>query len=242
MSKLSLRHYAALPLALVLAACDSDKSADPALGDEDPALTGALGDQIMVDPDLTGQNRGNAAIAGGGPATGEIPANRRTPEAIAAAKADAAKLAGGTLRIAPAPGSTADSASAAMAGTAGSLAEIAGSGMGTDCGSKVDYTATWAAKLPAAFPVYPRGAVQEAAGTDKDGCRLRVVNFLTPVAVSDVINFYYTRAASSGFATEYKLEAQDHVLGGSKGAAAYLIYARKLPNGLTEVDLIANGG
>ena len=32
------------------------------------------------------------------------------------------------------------------------------------------------------------------------------------------------------------------LLGGSKGGAAYVVYTRLMPNGLTEVDLVANGG
>ena len=56
----------------------------------------------------------------------------------------------------------------------------------------------WAAKLPAAFPVYPRGNTQEAAGTDEGQCALRVVSFLTPVALEEVLAFYYTRARAAG--------------------------------------------
>ena len=68
---------------------------------------------------------------------------------------------------------------------------------GRPCAGMVEYTAAWAAKLPDAFPVYPRGAVQEAAGTDAGGCALRVVNFQTPVPVSEVMDFYFTRAAAA---------------------------------------------
>lgn len=227
-----------MPLALALAAC-GDKAKDDAAADgTDPALTGALSDQIMVDPDLAAQNGGNAAIGGGGPASGEIPAEKRTPEAIAQAKAEAAKLAGGAMQTAPA----AVTANAAVDPTTPtSLADVL-PGNGADCASKVDHTLAWAAKMPAAFPVYPRAHAQEAAGTDKDGCRLRVVNFITPVGVDDVVNFYYTRARAGGYDAEHRQEGGDRVLGGSKGAAAYVIYTRKLPDGLTEVDLLTNGG
>ena len=92
-----------LPLALALAACGGAKQAVQGALDEDPALTGALGDQIMVDPDLAGQNRGSAALGGGGPANGELPVQSRSPEAIAVARADAARLLGGAIQSAPAP-------------------------------------------------------------------------------------------------------------------------------------------
>lgn len=214
-----------LPLALALAACGGAKQAVQGALDEDPALTGALGDQIMVDPDLAGQNRGSAALGGGGPANGELPVQSRSPEAIAVARADAARLLGGAIQSAPAPRAHATAAAVT-----------------TNCPDKVQYGASWAATLPAALPIYPRGAVQEAAGTDKDGCRLRVVNFITPVGIKDVIDFYYSRSRSAGYSAEYRLEGGDHVLDGTKGTAAYVIYARKLADGLTEVDLVVSGG
>ncbi len=240
MSILPVKSISIFSLALALVACGDDKQADQGTVEQDPAITGALGDQIMVDPDLASQNRGNAALGGGGPAIGEVPLQNRSPEAIAAAKAEAVSLAGGAIEAAPAPGAATAGSPASKAITA---AAMAGNlpGAGTNCAEKVDYTALWATKLPAALEIYPRGAVQEAAGTDKDGCHLRVVNFTTPVGVKDVIDFYYTRTRKAGYSAQYRLEGADRVLGGAKPAAAYVIYVRKLASGLTEVDLVANG-
>lgn len=220
-------------LALALAACGGDSKR----GDQqtDPALTGALGDQIMVDPDLANQNKGGAALAVNGPASAEMPVEARSPEAIAAAKADAVRLAGGTLQPLPA----AASAEAQPDGPI-SIADLATSS-GNACASKAEYSAAWAAKLPETFPVYPRGHTREAAGTDAEGCRLRVVNFVTPVELNEVLAFYFTRARAAGFDGEYRTEESTHVLGGSKASAAYIVYARRLDNGLTEVDLVTNG-
>ena len=69
-----------------------------------------------------------------------------------------------------------------------------------------------------------------------------MVSFLTPVAVKDVIDFYYGSSRGASYVARYRLEGADHVLGGTKGAAAYVIYVRKLADGLTEVDLITSGG
>jgi hypothetical protein len=110
-----------------------------------------------------------------------------------------------------------------------------------DCTKKAQYSATWAGKLPKDLPVYPRGAVQEAAGTDADGCHLRVVNFVSPVTPRDVIDFYYTKATAAGYGAEYRMDGSDNVLGGRKGGQAYVVYVRKLANGLTEVDLVSSG-
>jgi hypothetical protein len=226
--------YVIIPaLALALVACGKE-AAKPA-ADSDPALTGALADQIMVDPDLANQNKGGAAISVNGPASATLPLEARSPEAIAAAKADAARQAGGPLQPAPAAATGPDAGEGPM-----SLADVA-STTGKDCAAKVSYTAGWAAKMPGSFPIYPRGHTREAAGTDSDGCNLRVVNFITPVGVDDVLSFYYTRARGAGYDAEHRIEGTDHVLGGSKGGAAYVVYARKLDNGLTEVDLVTSG-
>ena len=98
-----------------------------------------------------------------------------------------------------------------------------------------------AAKLPQPFPVYPRGNVQEAAGTDAQGCSLRVVSFTTPVGLRDVMDFYHSRALQAGYKADYVRQGGDDVLGGTKGGASYVVYARKLPSGRTGVDLVTNG-
>ena len=223
--------------ALALASCsDAKDKADPA-DERDPAVSAALSDPVLTDPDLTAQNN-PGALTGGGPAVGEIPAEKSTPEAIAAAKEEALKLVGGSLQLAPAPTSGPDRSSPQ------SMSQLAAAlpGKGGDCAGKIAYSAVWAAKLPEALQVYPRGHVQEAAGTDAEGCQLRAVNFRTPVPVDDVVNFYYTRVRAAGYAAVHGLEGGDHVLSRSKGAAAYVLYVRKLANGMTEVDLVANGG
>ncbi|PEQ12953.1 hypothetical protein B2G71_08950 [Novosphingobium sp. PC22D] len=227
---------ASLAGVLLLAGCNSSTEEKDA-AEQDPALAGALGDQIMVDPDLAGQE-GGAVSADGGQV--ELPPEQRSPEAVKAAIAEATKMAGGSLKSAPQPASGGTSSLVESAATAAQVAQNSKAAK-TDCAEKVQYSTAWAAKLPTAFPVYPRGAVQEAAGTDSDGCKLRVVNFVTPVTPGDVIDFYYTRASAGGYGTEYRMDGSDHVLGGEKGGAAYLLYARKLKNGLTEVDLIASG-
>lgn len=230
-------HLALAGAALALAACGSGKK-DAAPTETDPAISGALSDQIMVDPDMTG-SEGAALAANGGKI--ELPPQQRSPEAIAAARDEAMVQAGGTLKSAPQPQDGSASSLAEGAATAAQVAQES-KAASTDCTKKAQYSATWAAKLPKDLPVYPRGAVQEAAGTDADGCKLRVVNFVSPVTPGDVIDFYYTKATSAGYGAEYRMDGSDHVLGGRKGAAAYVLYARKLGNGLTEVDLVASGG
>lgn len=235
--------YAALfaaPL-LMLAACGGDEGAKKADSPADDAAAGALGDEIMVDPDLAGQNQANSA-AGAGQGSASLPPEQLSPEAVGRARAEALKLVGGPGNMKKAPAATAVSGELPPeAALSVARRAAAAPGGNVNCADKAEYTMGWAAKLPAGFPVYPQGSVQEAAGTDEAPCSLRVVNYLTAVPLAEVIDFYYTRAASAGFTTQRIKEDGDDVLGGTKGKASFVVYARPLASGGTEVDLVTNG-
>jgi hypothetical protein len=226
---------------LLLAGCGRGEEPPAEVAEGDPAMADALGEQIMVDPDLVGQNRANNA-ASVGSQDGSIPAAARSPQALAAARADALKLVGGpgAMKKAPQAREVSGTLPADSALTAAARAAASPGGKG-DCAAQARYTAEWAAKLPSTFPVYPRGAVQEAAGTDEGDCALRVVNFTTPVPLSEVLDFYYTRASAAGFSAQHVIDGQDNVVGGTKGSQSFMVYARGLPGGGTSVDLVTGG-
>lgn len=228
------------PLMLVAACGGSD--AEMAGEEGDPALTGALEDQISVDPDMAGANQGNSAL-GASDGDGALPAAARSPEAIARAEAEALEMLGGTGSLKKAPAAQEVSGELPQGATLTAAARAAASPVsGANCADKAEYSNRWAARLPDATPVYPRGAVQEAAGTDDGSCALRVVNYLTPVDAGDVIDFYYSSASKAGYSVQRVREGGDDVIGGTKGKGSFIAYVRKLPSGITEVDLIANGG
>lgn len=221
---------------LALGGCSGDRAGDRRASADDPALSDALADPIMVDPELAEPNQAGAGLAAHAP-SGALPPLPLTPEAAAAARAEALALVGGALAKAPAPQIQ---AAVAAAVAPRQLAELRG--IGAACARRLDYSAAWAAKLPATLPVYPQGAVQEAAGVDGEGCSLRAVRFLTPVPPRDAIDFYYARARAAGFGTRYRMEGKDHALDGRKGPAAYVVLARALDGGATEVELLIDGG
>lgn len=226
--------------ALLLAGCGTEQPArfEP---ESDPALTAALAEPLMIDPDLVGQNRANSAAAMPSH-DGSLPTIDRNPEAIAAARAEASRLVGGSgeMRRAPAARVVEGALPADAALTAAARA-AASPNADAECAARAAYTMQWAARMPAPFPVYPRGAVQEAAGTDAAGCALRVVNFVTPVPLDEVMDFYFTRAGAAGFTAERTLFDGEDVLAGTRGRAFYVVYARRLPSGNTEVDLVTSG-
>lgn len=236
---MSSRSTAPLALLLALAACGPQQADDGALANRDPAVAGALSDPIMADPGLTGQNQGNAALGGGGPATGEIPPEKRGQEAVDAARADALTLLGGAKSSAPTAQGQDESSPAAGAASAAALANALP--FAAPCASKLSYTALWAAKLPPKLPVYPRAHVREAAGVDNAACHLRVVRFLTPVDSGDVLDFYYSSASAAGLPAQHRKAGPDDVLGGTKGAGNWQLFVRKRADGLTEADLVTAG-
>lgn len=227
----------ALPLAL-LAACSDEPEDAEATGDLDPASEQALNGDLMTDPDLAGSNQGNAALSGSGDRS--LPNINRTPEAISAARTRAAELVGGADALRPVPAPRDLGAAQTVTPAMQKAAQAAVTPGGTNCESRVEYTTAWAAKLPGTFPVYPRGNTQEAAGTDEGGCALRVVSFLTPVPLADVLAFYHTRALANGYSAEHVKAGGDNILSGTSGENAFVVYGRRLPSGVTEIDLVTS--
>ncbi len=87
---------AAMPY-LLLAACGDRKVELPAQPD-DPIMSRALGESLMIDPDLTGQNQANAAMSDGS-RDGSVPPLNVTDKAIAQARSEAIDLIGGLAEM-----------------------------------------------------------------------------------------------------------------------------------------------
>jgi hypothetical protein len=229
-----IRLSSLLPLLVAgtaLAACGGSGTPAPEARKQlDPAIVAALADPLMIDPDLASQNRGNAAITLD--TFGAVPLDDASPEAIAAAKTDAARLAGGMIKTAP--DAAESGATPAPALTAGQLA-AALPALPAGCVDSLRFGYAWAANMPPALPIYPRGHVQEAAGST--ACGVRAVVFTTPVEASAVIAFYFTRAGDAGFTVERRRQAEVDALSGRKNAAAFVVRIRSGTNGLSEVEL-----
>lgn len=225
---------------LALAACGTGDDGARNADERDPLVAQAVNEPLMADPDLTNQNQGGAALTGGGPATAPIPPFKSSKDEIDAARSAAQQIIGKAIPAAPEAESSAGTSRLDTAVSAPAIAKALGIGAPA-CADRMDYSALWAARLPAPFEVYPRGHVGQAAGTDQGGCRLRVVGFVTPVAAEDVVALYYARAKAGGYPLRRTREGSDAVLQGAKGAAAYAVAVRPRDDKLSEVTLVTSG-
>lgn len=210
----------------------------------DPALKGALADQIVVDPQLVGQSNRNAVRPADKPADAALPVLSGD---AGKAQAEARRIAGGKLLNAPAPTQGSSNAKAmASTVTLGALArEQAQRGKPkVNCAAKLVYGMQWAQRLPEPFTLYPGAQLMEAAGADRDGCTLRAASFVTPVPKQGVIDYYYTLARRAGFSVEHQILDGDNVLGGTRADddGAFFLLFTDAPGGKTNVDIIADQG
>ncbi len=241
----------------LLAACGGDTANDQAIAEldekltgkgSDPAINAALDDRILVDPQLTDSANVAAVSEAAQPLNGARPADTGYEGSAASAK----DLADTKIIHAPAPTVVAaedcESCAENRAVTLGGLAKDEaigrgrGGGKGT-CDAKLQYGAAWATRMPAAFPVYPKGRVKEAGGVDGGICDIRVVSFVTSSPMKDIVDYYYTRARRSGYSAEYQIRAGEHTLGGvrSNDGGAYVVTFNQTAAGTT-VDIVANNG
>jgi len=218
-------------LCVLAAACNKAPQREEA--GIDPVIAMALAQPLMGDPDLTGLNRATAVFTGEAVPSAPIPLNSFTDEAKAAARAEAKALVGGSLVAAP----PAAGSHKALAGEAVMLSWANAFGDGS-CVVSTNYGYGWAAQLPAAWPIYPRGHVQEAAGSDTPQCHLRAISFRTGVAASDVLDFYASLAKKAGLASEHRADGVSNVLTGKRGASGFAVYVRPDADGTVLVDLV----
>jgi len=231
-------------IALLLAGCGDDRP--PAAQDladldrelatdnaHDPALTAALADQIMVDPALVQSANAHAVRPPDQPQSAGIAPDQPPVDPVPAAAVPAA------------PTSRADCPDCAARRntlTIGALAERQRDAATAGCAASIGYSATWATRLPDALPLYPGATIREAAGSDANGCRLRVVAFATGASPAKAIGFYHARARAAGYTAEVQADRDSRIVGGTRGDAAFVIYADPRAGGGSDVQMVVNGG
>jgi hypothetical protein len=113
---------------------------------------------------------------------------------------------------------------------------------GAGCAEAVKPGEAWARRLPEAFAVYPGSRVTEAAGSDRPGCRVRIVTFASATPAERVIEHYRARAVGAGYTAEARARQGDRILQGTHkaGGAYYLILTPRV--GSSEAALIVSEG
>ena len=234
----------ALLLPLALAACNRSSTDQQDLNSldaeltngavRDPAVAESLGSQIMVDPRLAQSSNTDAVRPPPRPDSGAVP-----PEGPLNADPVDAK----TLQRAPAPSNDCPECKTANGAlTLGALAERQKTPDAGACARQIGYSAGWANRLPADLPLYPGARLTEAAGADRDGCRLRVVSFASAAPMQKMLDYYFTKARTAGYSAGHSTEGKPHVLGGVRGNDAYVVYVTARAGGGSDVDMVSNAG
>ena len=210
---------------LVLMGCDSagnDKAEldklDSKLGGKgnvDPALAAALEDQIMVDPQLASKSNDDSIRAPNEPYSASVPAREAAP--------------GGPV------GQT-------LGTLAAQQARIAKDKF-TGCSLDVAYSIQWANRLPIDLPLFPKARVSEAAGSDDQGCNLRVASYTAPAPPRSVVGYYLNLAKRSGYRESVSSDGQGQMVSGWRPSDGAAFYATLHPAGTgTSVDIVTNRG
>lgn len=213
----SLRSFCLITSLALLAACQGRTDADN-LADLDAKLTNGVA------------NAADEAIA----------ANEAIALAAAGGHIEQAPPAVETKHVAPAGRTLGDLVRDQASGKTGGKASGSGEGGGS-CAKNVKYGPEWADRMPKPFALYPGGKLAEAAGVDEERCTLRIISFTSATGIDPILNYYYTQARRAGYDAEHLVSGGEHQLGGT-GAndAAYVVFARRIANGQTEVDIVAN--
>lgn len=184
-------------------------------GDADPALTAALEDQIMVDPDLAAQSNDDSIRPPNEPYSGAVPPG----------EGGLARPAGQTLGVL-----AAQQAQAAK-------------GKFNGCSLDIAYSIQWANRLPVELPLYPKARISEAAGSDYQGCSLRVATYTAPAPPRAVAGYYLSLAKRAGFREGVTRDGKGLMVSGWRPSDGAAFYALLNPSGTgTSVDIVTNRG
>lgn len=184
-------------------------------GDVDPALSAALEDQIMVDPQLASKSNDDSIRPPNEPYSASVPAGE------AASNGHAGQTLG-TLAV--------------------KQAQIAKDKF-TGCSLDVAYSIQWANRLPTDLPLYPKARVSEAAGSDYQGCSLRVASYTAPALPRSVAGYYLNLAKRSGYRESVVSDGKGQTVSGWRPSDGAAFYATLHPAGTgTSVDLVTNRG
>lgn len=223
--------------ALLLAGCSERETSEPekSIVETDPLLARALTDPLMVDPDLAYRNEANAALTIR--YDHPLPPLRRTDEFAELARNAAQNelLINGDIVELPFPSADSGLQDFGALKVAAELLEAAGGPVA--CASRLQEGLAWAGKMPGPSAIMPHGMVQQAAGTDGNGCSVRVVRYLTPASIDDALQYHFNRADRARL-RPVVFEGPRKALVGDGRIEQLVVQARPGPGGLSAIDLV----
>jgi hypothetical protein len=197
----------------ILSGCSSSPPAKQNSGDVDPAITSALADPLMADPQLDRRSNDGALRPADEPYRAMVPPGSPNP-----------------LRGGAAPTVVARARSLIGTGFSG-------------CSFAVRYSYGWAARLPADLMLPAEAQVAEAAGSDAPTCNLRVIAFSASTGPEAILDSYRRIAKAGSYTSSELRQGPATVLTATRSAdGASFIASVTAPNGGSAVDLVTNRG
>lgn len=201
----------------------------------DPLMAKALSDPLMIDPDLAYRNEANAAVTVR--YDHPLPPLVRTEELANQAR-EAARvelLADGPIPAMPIVFSGAGPHDFSDLNSADEILRAAGGP--SQCATALRAGFEWSIEMPGASAIMPHGLVQQAAGVTNAQCTVRVVRYLAPVDVADVMEYHFTVADRARLRPAL-YDTPGSMLVGDGRTEQLVVHARALSGGITAVDLV----
>ena len=205
----------ALPLLLIalLSGCGSSPSGKANPNDVDPAVTAALADPLMADPQLDRRSNDGALRPADEPYRAMVP-----------------------------PGSPDPLRGRALPTVLARTRAITGNGF-AGCSFDVRTSYGWAARLSPDLTLPAEAQVAEAAGSDTATCRLRLVAYSAPLASDAILDTYRRAAKAGGYAASERQQGPATVLTATRARDGAAFLASVTPAGSgSSVDLADNRG
>ncbi|MEO0591436.1 MAG: hypothetical protein AAFZ11_12885 [Pseudomonadota bacterium] len=220
-----------------LGACAPEPEAVPAslVNEMDPYLARALNDPLMVDPDLAYRSEANAAITLG--YDHALPSFKGSEEAASRARETArlALLEEGPIPEFPLAQSEPGPAALAERFGVGAVLEVVDAPPA--CRKGVAGSFALAARMPDLAAIMPHGMVRVAAAVEKPDCTMRLVRYVSPAAIEDILLHHNTLATRAGLEPRYFTQPESSLIADRRGTHLH-VYARATSGDLNAVDVI----
>ena len=224
-----------LTASLVACAPEPQAEPEPVVNEMDPYLARALNDPLMVDPDLAYRSEANAAITLG--LDHALPSFKGSEEAASLARETARLALQEEGAIPELPVAQSEPGPATLDNQFGVGAVLDTVNAPPECRKSVTGSFAFAATMPDLAAIMPHGMVRVAAAVEQPGCTLRLVRYVTPAAIEDVLLHHHTLATRAGLEPLY-FTAPEHALIANRRGTSLHVYARATSGDLNAVDVI----